>query len=423
MSVWRDLVGQEGVVVQLARASEAAAAVVAGHGAGAPVTPDPARAGQPAGRPVGPGAADHGSAEVPAHAEPSAMTHAWLFTGPPGSGRSTAARAFAAALLCRDAGCGECADCHTALAGTHADLDVVTTQLLSIRVDDARALVARAARHPAGGRWRVFLMEDADRLTESAANALLKAVEEPAPRTVWMLCAPAVHDVLPTIRSRCRLVELRTPRPDAVAEVLVRRDGVDPAMASFAAKASQGHIGRARRLARDEASRLRRREVLRLPVQLERLGDCVTAAANLVDAAVEDAAAATAELDARESEQLARALGVGTQGRAPTGAAVQLRQLEKDQKTRAKRLQRDAIDRALVDLASFYRDVLTTQLRTGVGLVNDEIRADITRVAERSTPEQTVRRIDAILDARTAIMNNVAPLLAVEAMAISLRSG
>ena len=193
------------------------------------------------------------------------MTHAWLFTGPPGSGRSTAARAFAAALQCPDQGCGHCPACHTVLAGTHADVDIINTRLLSIGVKDARALVARAARHPAGGRWQVMIVEDADRLTEQAGNALLKAIEEPTPRTIWLLCAPSIDDVLPTIRSRCRHLALRTPPTDAVAEVLVRRDGVDPAMAAFAARAAQGHIGRARRLATDEDARLRRHAVLRLP--------------------------------------------------------------------------------------------------------------------------------------------------------------
>jgi DNA polymerase-3 subunit delta' len=188
------------------------------------------------------------------------MSQAFLFTGPPGSGRSNAAVAFAAALECEQQppGCGTCHSCHTVLAGSHADVTVVRTDKLSIGVDEVRDLVRRSALAPVGRRWQVMIVEDADRLTDQAANALLKTIEEPTDRTVWILCAPTVEDLLPTIRSRCRLVSLSTPSPEDVADFLTRIDGVEPALASYCARASQGHIGRARALARDEGARNRR---------------------------------------------------------------------------------------------------------------------------------------------------------------------
>ncbi len=385
MSVWDDVVGQQDVVHRLVEAAEAAAAITRGESAGG-------------------------------------MTHAWLFTGPPGSGRSTAARAFAAALQCAQGGCGHCDACHTVLAGTHADVELVSTELLSIGVKDTRSLVRRAAMSPAGRRWQVIVMEDADRLTESAGNVLLKSVEEPAERTVWMLCAPSLEDVLPTIRSRCRHLLLRTPPAEAVAEVLTRRDGVDPAMAVFAARAAQGHIGRARHLARDEQARSRRAQVLKTPAALDGVGACLTAAQRLVDAANEEAREATEEANARETEELRVALGAGATGRGmPPGAAGALKELEGRQKKRATRTQRDALDRALVDLASFYRDVLVCQFGAAVELTNDELRSAVLAVARASTPETTLRRIDAVLACREAIAANVAPLLAVEAMTLALR--
>ncbi len=267
----------------------------------------------------------------------------------------------------------------------------------------------------------MIVAEDADRLTEQAANVLLKAIEEPSPRTVWILCAPSAEDVLPTIRSRCRHVRLVTPTARAVAEVLVRRDGVEPAMAEFAAHASQGHIGRAKRLATDPEARARRSEVLALPLQLRDVGACLKAAETLVEAVKADAKAAAERNDAAEMEALKAQLGIGGRAKQPPGAAGALKELEKRQKTRATRHQRDALDRALVDLVAFYRDVLAVQLGSGVALTDDELRSTIVSLARAGTAEATLRRIEAVLACRTALEANAAPLLAVEAMTLALR--
>ncbi|MDQ4007252.1 MAG: DNA polymerase III subunit delta', partial [Actinomycetota bacterium] len=299
----------------------------------------------------------------------------------------------------------------------------VSTERLSLGVDEVRELVRRAAMSPTGDRWQVVVVEDADRLTERAADALLKSVEEPATRTVWLLCAPTAEDVVPTIRSRCRLLVLRTPPPAAVAQVLRQRDGVTAEVATFAARASQGHIGRARALATDEGTRNRRREVLSLPTRLRGLGACMIAAANLVDAANEEAAPIAARLDSTERADLDQALGLGTRGVKPRGTQGAVKELEDQQRARGKRLQRDALDRSLVDLMSFYRDVLVVQTRGDVDLVNEESRADVESVARSSSPEATVRRIQAILACREALEGSVAPLLAVEALMIALARG
>ncbi|PFG41948.1 DNA polymerase-3 subunit delta' [Isoptericola jiangsuensis] len=358
--------------------------------------------------------------------EPAAMTHAWLLTGPPGSGRSVAARAFAAALQCTGTdgvtgGCGRCHACTTTLAGTHPDLTVVATEKVVIQVSEVRDLIVAAARTPAAGRFRVILVEDADRMAERTTNVLLKAVEEPAAHTVWVLCAPSAQDVLPTIRSRCRSVTLRVPPAQDVADLLVRRDGVDPDLALRAARAAQSHVGLARRLARDPEARRRRGEVLEIARRIRGVPDAVLAAADLVDVAKAEATADTAERDAVEKAELLRALGVAEGETLPPRLRSQLKQLEDDQKRRATRRQRDVLDRAMVDLLSLYRDVLVVQLGAEVDLVNDEHAATVQAVARDSTPEQTVRRMDAIGEARERLEGNVAPLLALEAMAVALR--
>ena len=381
--VWADLVGQEQVVATLRRA-------VAAVG-----SKDPARR--------------------------HAMSHAWLFTGPPGSGRSNAARAFAAALQCPDGGCGHCNACVTALSGAHPDVTILRTEVLSIGVSQVRALVPRAATAPAAGRFQILLVEDADRVTERGADALLKSLEEPAPRTVWLLCAPTAGDVIVTIRSRCRRVDLVTPSEAAIAELLTRRDGVEPGLAAFAARAGQGHIGRARALARDDGARTRRAEVLGLPSELGSLGACLTAAARVVETAQAEADSITSELDARERSELAQALGAGQGGRGARGMAAAMKDLEDEQKARAKRLQRDALDRVLTELISLYRDVLVTQTAPGVRLVNDDHAAGIGAIARRTRPEATLTTLDAIVACRTALETNVAPLLAMEALMIAIR--
>ncbi len=355
---------------------------------------------------------------------PAALTHAWLFTGPPGSGRSVAARAFAAALQCPRGGCGECRECRTALDGTHADVDVVATEGLSIKTDFTRDLVQLAARRPSVGRWRVILIEDADRLTaysEAPANALLKALEEPSPRTIWLLCAPSTEDVLVTIRSRVRHVRLRTPPVAAVADLLHRRDGVEESMALYAARAAQSHVGLARRLARDEGARIRRRDVIALATNIHGVGEAVGAAADLVGIADEERETSLAERSAAERTRLLETLGADPTARTqPPHIRSQLGSLEKDQKTRATRLTRDVVDRALVDLLSVFRDALVVHAGAGVGLVNQDSAAVVHEVARQRSAEQVLRAMDAIGLARERIAGNVPPLLALEAMAVSL---
>jgi DNA polymerase-3 subunit delta' len=360
------------------------------------------------------------------------MAHAWLLTGPPGSGRSVAARAFAAALLCPRQGCGshpgeQCPSCHQVQAGSHADLMLVRPEGLSYGVKQTRELVLRAATSPVGGRWHVVLFEDADRCTEAAANALLKAIEEPAPRTVWLLCAPSAEDLVPTIRSRCRLVTLRTPSSAAVAEVLTQRDGVPPERALAAAQAAQGHIGRARRLATDAEAARRRDEVLRIPSGVTSLGAALNAAAALVKTAEEEAKAVTEQRDEPERDALRQAFGEGSTGKgvakAVRGAAGALKDLEDRQKSRATRTKRDTLEVALLDLAWFYRDVLAVQFGARVELSNAGRESELRRLADASTPESTVRRIEAIMACRERLTLNVAPLLAVEEMTLTLASG
>lgn len=363
-------------------------------------------------------AATHGDAGIPS----AAMTHAWLFTGPPGSGRSTAARAFAAALQCEYRGCGDCTHCRTVLHGTHADVRSVVPEGLTISVKEMRAVVQLAARRPATARRQIVVIEDADRLTESAANALLKAVEEPPPLTVFLLCAPSTHpdDVPVTIRSRCRVLNLRSPSAEAIEDVLVRRDGIEQATARWAASVSGGHVGRARRLAMDAEARQVRGRILAVPGALRSLADVFSESAELLGVAKGEARSLAQGRDAGEIEELKMSLGAGGTGKgtaaAARGSAGPVKELERRQKSRATRTERDVLDRALIDLSGFYRDVIVLAIGAKVPLTNPDVTADLDRAARRLGPVGALRRLDAVLGCRAAIELNVKPQIAVEAM-------
>ena len=344
--------------------------------------------------------------------ESQEMTHAWIFTGPPGSGRSSAAIAFAQALVCKNSGCGICNDCVTAKSGAHPDVEILKSEGLSIKIDEIRELLTRTAWAPSMGGWRVVVMEDADRLTESAANALLKAIEEPGLRTVWLLCSPTLHDILPTIRSRCRHIQLHTPSNNEVSKFLIEQHQIAPKMADFAARVSQGHIGRARHLATNEEVRNRRSAILSITGQLNSVAAAYAAAAKLVELANAESEAISEALDEKEYEELSTALGKGS-GKA-------LKELEKEQKSRATRITRDTLDGALLDLATFYRDVILVQAGHDGDLINAELTEQINKMAANTQSHKTIAKMDAIMQARENLQRNGAPLLVMEALMCEL---
>ncbi|MDO5662348.1 MAG: DNA polymerase III subunit delta', partial [Brachybacterium sp.] len=331
MSVWEDVVGQEATVTAMRRA-----------------------------------AAPGGS-----------LAQAWLITGPPGSGRSTAARAFATTLQCErttDPGCGVCHACVTARAGTHPDVRVVATDKLSISKDEVRELVQVAQRSPATGRHRVIVVEDADRMSAGTFNVLLKSIEEPPPLTVWMLCAPSAQDLAPTIRSRCRVVSLAVPSAEVVAELLIRRDGIDPALAERSARAAQGHIGLALRYATQDGSLQAREDAARALLSLRGSGTAVLTAQRLVEQATAEAKEHADTVAAEERAAFLRSAGI-EDGAVPPTLRSQVRQLDEDAKRRQTRLVRDVLDRYLLDVHSVLRDLLSIQLGTGQALVNPGVAA------------------------------------------------
>jgi DNA polymerase-3 subunit delta' len=358
------------------------------------------------------------------------MTHSWLITGPPGSGRSIAALCFAAALQCTSdglPGCGECRACTTTMAGTHGDVRRIIPEGLSIGVDEMRNIVQIASRRPGTGRWQIVVIEDADRLTEGAANALLKVVEEPPPSTVFMLCAPSVdpEDIAITLRSRCRHVALVTPPVDAIARVLVETDGLDPEAARWAASVSGGHVGRARRLATDEDARQRRQRALGLARDAATPSRAYAAAEELVATAEAEARALTEGRNETETEELRTALGAGGTGKgtagALRGATGAIRDLERRQKSRQTRASRDALDRALIDLATYFRDALVVSSGAGgIAANHPDMAEKVAAMAGHASPDRLLRCIEAVLECREALAVNVKPKFAVDAMVATI---
>lgn len=356
-----------------------------------------------------------------AASDPSALSHAWLITGPPGSGRSTLAHAFAAALV------ADRPDDETTmrqvLAGTHPDVTALRTDKVIITIAEARALVERSYFAPSAGRYRVIVVEDADRMVERTSNVLLKALEEPPEKTVWILCAPSEADLLPTIRSRVRSLRLREPDVDDVARLITLRTGIDAAIAEQAARHAQRHIGMAQRLATDDDARRRRDETLRSVLGVRGVGDAVETAGRIIQAATEDAKALTAERDAVERANLLRTVGIAEGQAVPPALRGQLSALEDDQKKRATRSLRDGIDRVLTDLQSLFRDVVMVQFGRDTDLINRELILEVSALGESWTKERTLVVLDHLAETRHALERNVAPLLALESLLVTITSG
>ena len=353
------------------------------------------------------------------------MTHAWLITGPPGSGRSLAATTFAASLVCAEGGCGQCQACRTAALGGHPDVHVEIPEGTEILLDHVRPLTQMAAQAPMSALWRVIVIEDADRLNDRAANHLLKSLEEPTPHTVWILCAPSRDDVLPTIVSRTRHVGLRTPDIDNITQMLIQDCGVDETTAKFCARASQGHIGRARALATDPETRERRQQCLRAPLNLRDLPACVSVAGEVFDAASAVADARADRLDAREDELLkSRFYAEGVTrltGAMKRSHDSEAKELAKDQKRRRKRLVVDEVDRVLVDLIGLFRDVLIVQTDSQITLINEELRTQVEQMAAGSSLEQTMRRLEALEHERRVLFAGGSPRTVVEAAMVQIK--
>lgn len=394
MTVWSELTGQDAAIALFRAAAESA---------GAPT--------------VRPATVDGGT-PAPGGQSAQQMTHSWLVTGPPGSGRSNLAYAFATALISGLPDGDERTRAQVD-ARSHPDLHVLATEGVIIKRDDVRDIVRRSHYAPSIGRHRVIIVEDADRMTEQTSNFLLKELEEPPERTVWILCAPSEADLIPTIRSRVRSVRLQVPSVADVAALLVRRDGVDPALAERAAREAQSHIGMAHRLATNEEARRRRSETLELALAVRSTSGAVATAARYIEIAGEDAKAISELRDAEERAHALHSLGIAPGQAVPNALRPQLKALEDDQKRRATRSLRDGIDRILVDLASLYRDILLIQLSADVALVNRELEVGMQRAAASAAPARTLATLDAIQQARIRIDGNVQPALALEAMLVS----
>ena len=333
--------------------------------------------------------------------------HAWLFTGPPGSGRSQLALAFAASLLCADGGCGTCNSCQMIQSRNHPDVQVLNTERVLISIDEVTEFIEKSIQMPAIGKYRIMVIEDADRMSERTSNLLLKSLEEPPKGTIWMICAPSEADLLPTIRSRVRRVQLKVPTVEAVAQLLVEKYGIGLQLAQQSAAQAQSHVGMARRLASNAGARDRRSQALKAVLSITDIPSAMAVSDTLAKLAESDGAQLTAEQDEAERKALFLAMGVSEESKLNPSSRAQLRRLEESQKRRATRSKRDGLDRILIDLMGLYRDVLTVQLKASEPLINVDLVQEITKLANESTQAQSIHNIEEIEKVRNRMERNV----------------
>lgn len=361
-----------------------------------------------------------------AQGDPSQITQSWLICGPPGSGRSNMARAFAAALESPDHGMGAEPTRVTqqVLAGTHPDVTVLTTNKVTIGIDQVREIITTSEQMPATAPWRIIIIEDVDRMLERTTNVLLKEIEEPAEHCIWLLCAPSAQDVLPTIRSRTRIVNLAVPSTQAVAGFLTSTTNVEPKVAQRAARLAEGHIGIAKLYATDERVMSDRDELVVGVLNLARASDAVLLAGNLIDNAKAQAEADANRITAGQEAEFRRINGLAPSDRIPPKLRGAFNQIAKkdDVKRLVTRRTRDVLDRALNSIASIYRDVAVLQnnAEDSVGLINLENRSSITELSVRLNRSGAVTRLDEVAHARKRLAGNGNPLLVFESLFCAL---
>lgn len=363
-----------------------------------------------------------------AQGDPSQITQSWLICGPPGSGRSNMARAFAAALESPDHGMSAEPTRVTqqVLAGTHPDVTVLTTNKVTIGIDQVREIITTSEQMPATAPWRIIIIEDVDRMLERTTNVLLKEIEEPAEHCIWLLCAPSTQDVLPTIRSRTRIVNLAVPSTQAVAGFLTSTTNVEPKVAQRAARLAEGHIGIAKLYATDERVMSDRDELVVGVLNLARASDAVLLAGNLIDNAKAQAEADANRITAGQEAEFRRINGLAPSDRIPPKLRGAFNQIAKkdDVKRLVTRRTRDVLDRALNSIASIYRDVAVLQnnAEDSVGLINLENRSSITELSVRLNRAGAVTRLDEVAHARKRLAGNGNPLLVFESLFCALIS-
>lgn len=363
-----------------------------------------------------------------AQGDPSQITQSWLICGPPGSGRSNMARAFAAALESPDHGMSAEPTRVTqqVLAGTHPDVTVLTTNKVTIGIDQVREIITTSEQMPATAPWRIIIIEDVDRMLDRTTNVLLKEIEEPAEHCIWLLCAPSAQDVLPTIRSRTRIVNLAVPSTQAVAGFLTSTTNVEPKVAQRAARLAEGHIGIAKLYATDERVMSDRDELVVGVLNLACASDAVLLAGNLIDNAKAQAEADANRITAGQEAEFRRINGLAPSDRIPPKLRGAFNQIAKkdDVKRLVTRRTRDVLDRALNSIASIYRDVAVLQnnAEDSVGLINLENRSSITELSVRLNRAGAVTRLDEVAHARKRLAGNGNPLLVFESLFCALIS-
>lgn len=352
------------------------------------------------------------------------LSHAYLFVGAPGAGKTEAALALAECVVCPNGGDGTCGECLRVKHGTHPDVRVLSPGSASgYLVAQVRDLIAEVALAPVRAKTKVYILTEAALLRGTAANALLKTIEEPPEGVMFILVARSAAAVLPTIASRCQEVAFKVVSADAAERSVEQKNGLRGDEVRIALAVAQTPE-RAVEFLNSSDRREVRRLMVRAIVQLARADswDVLISARDIArEVQISVGLARRDDKKRRREDVVKEEVQRRTEGSEDYWTPTALKQLEDTVKRELTGRERLGMMEALAAAESLLRDVLVRSEGVDEAIVNTDVADSVDRIAAATCTAGVLKALAAIKEARRDLMRNVTPQLAMEAMLLSVK--